>query len=1006
MGFLRPSALLQPSASLRALRIDSSDKASLARAPGRAPEAFPWLQELPGHGVRVVHDLFGGACGHYLAAVFAAAGAEVDDVVGRHDDVGVVFDDDDGGALVHQGVEHADELAHLVHVQAGGGLVQDVERAGQVALAELAGDFDALGLAAGQGGGGLAELDVFQADLGEHVELAHERRVVGEELTRLAHGHGQHVRDVLAPVLHLQGLGVVALALAGLAGDVDVGQEVHLDLDLAVALARLAPAALDVEGEPAGLVAARARLLGPGEDLADLVENLGVGGRVGARGAADGRLVDGDDLLDLVQPVDAADLSGIVGLVALVKLDVLVERVHDQGGLARTGHAGDAGHDAQRDGHVQVLEVVGLDLAQGDGPLGGAPGGGRLDEQVPAQILAGQGIRLEEFVHRALVNDLAAEPARGRADLDDVVRLADGGLIVLDHKHGVAARLERAQGVQEALVVPGVQTDGGLVQHVGHAHQAGPELGGEPDALGLAARERGHVPAQREVFESHVDHEAELVGQLLEQRLGDERLLAGEFQILKPVQGALDGQGGELEHVQVGHAHGQRLGPQARALAVRAGARLLEPRGPVVPDPGYLLAVFQDGHHALPVGPGVAVEQVVPGLGSELDQGRVQGEAVQLAELLELGPVLLLAVGGLPGDDPALVQGQPLVGRDQVGLEIFHAADAVAGGAGPLGRVEGEELRGQARHGNLALGTGGQRGHESVPRIVPSDHGHDHALVAPVQGQLHGVGQPLFYAVLDHQPVHYQLDGVFLVLFQVRQIVQGVKLAADAHAHEPLLAQLGKEVLVRALLVLHQGGEEHELGARLHGQDGVHDGVRGLGLDGAAALGTVEPAQPGEEHAQEVVDLGDRAHGGARVAGGGLLLQRDGRGEPLDLVYVRLVHLGQELPGIGGQRLHVAALPLGVDDVKGQGGLARPGRPAHDHELVARNIQGQVLEIVVPGTLYVDGFAVRGSVHHGMISIPETKASTIHTGKRGAPIRSRQGRYTHIPAPPCTPCSS
>ena len=223
--------------------------------------------------------------------MFAAAGAEVDDVVGRLDDVGVVLDDDDGGALVHQGVEHADELAHLVHVQAGGGLVQDVERTGQVAFAELAGDLDALGLAAGQGGGGLAEPDVFQADLGEHVELAHERRMVGEELARLAHGHGQYVRDVLAPVLHLQGLGVVPLALAGLAGDVDVGQKVHLDLDLAVALARLAPAALDVEGESAGLVAARARLLGPGEYLADLVENLGVGGRVGARGAADGRLV-------------------------------------------------------------------------------------------------------------------------------------------------------------------------------------------------------------------------------------------------------------------------------------------------------------------------------------------------------------------------------------------------------------------------------------------------------------------------------------------------------------------------------------------------------------------------------------------------------------------------------------------------------------------------------------------------------------------------------------------
>jgi hypothetical protein len=36
--------------------------------------------------------------------------------------------------------------------------------------------------------------------------------------------------------LHLQRLAVVALAVAFLAGDIDIGQEVHLDLDQAVAL--------------------------------------------------------------------------------------------------------------------------------------------------------------------------------------------------------------------------------------------------------------------------------------------------------------------------------------------------------------------------------------------------------------------------------------------------------------------------------------------------------------------------------------------------------------------------------------------------------------------------------------------------------------------------------------------------------------------------------------------------------------------------------------------------
>ena len=61
-------------------------------------------------------------------------------------------------------------------------------------------------------------------------------------------------------VAHLERLAVVALAAADVAGDEHVGQEMHLDLDQAAALAGLAAAAFDVEREAARLVAARARL--------------------------------------------------------------------------------------------------------------------------------------------------------------------------------------------------------------------------------------------------------------------------------------------------------------------------------------------------------------------------------------------------------------------------------------------------------------------------------------------------------------------------------------------------------------------------------------------------------------------------------------------------------------------------------------------------------------------------------------------------------------------------
>ena len=81
----------------------------------------------------------------------------------------------------------------------------------------------------------------------------------------------------------------------------------------------------------------------------------------------------------------------------------------------------------------------------------------------------------------------------------------------------------------------------------------------------------------------------------------------------------------------------------------------------------------------------------------------------------------------------------------------------------------------------------------------------------------------------------------------------------------------------------------------------------------------------GPEDAQVVVDLGHRADGRAGVAGVDLLLDGDGGGEPLDHFDMRARHLLDKLAGVGGERLGIAALPLGVDRLKGKRAFARAG---------------------------------------------------------------------------------
>ena len=136
---------------------------------------------------------------------------------------------------------------------------------------------------------------------------------------------------------------------------------------------------------------------------------------------------------------------------------------------------------------------------------------------------------------------------------------------------------------------------------------------------------------------------------------------------------------------------------------------------------------------------------------------------------------------------------------------------------------------------------------------------------------------------------------------------------------KPALRTGVEHVPVLALAVLHQGREEQELRPRGAGP-AISCTIcwRRLLRDGAPAVVAGQLAHPRPEHAQVVVDLGHRAHGGAGVAAGRLLLDGDGGGEAADRVVERLVHLAEELPGVGVQALDVAALPLGVEGVEGE----------------------------------------------------------------------------------------
>src|SRR5207248_8754181 len=117
------------------------------------------------------------------------------------------------------------------------------------------------------------------------------------------------------------------LAVALVARYEDVGEKLHLDTDLALALGRFAPAARDVEREVARGESARPRVFRRGKQLADRIEGLEIRNGIAARRPADRRLVDQDDVGDVFRAFELSECADTAIPTALHALDRRVEDI-------------------------------------------------------------------------------------------------------------------------------------------------------------------------------------------------------------------------------------------------------------------------------------------------------------------------------------------------------------------------------------------------------------------------------------------------------------------------------------------------------------------------------------------------------------------------------------------------------------------------------------------------------------------------------------------------------
>ncbi len=213
-----------------------------------------FLQVLASIGLGHAADHFGGALSHDLPAGIASLGSKVDDPVGNLDNIQVVFNNHHSVTSIHQPLQDIDQLVDIGGMQTDRRLVQDIDGLPGGTLGKFAGELYTLRFASGEGGCGLADPDIAQADILQGLKAVGHGWEGSKYLQGSVDGHIQHIRDAVLFETHLQGLAVEAGTMADLAGYINIRQELHLNPQLTLALACFATAAMHVEGESAGFV--------------------------------------------------------------------------------------------------------------------------------------------------------------------------------------------------------------------------------------------------------------------------------------------------------------------------------------------------------------------------------------------------------------------------------------------------------------------------------------------------------------------------------------------------------------------------------------------------------------------------------------------------------------------------------------------------------------------------------------------------------------------------------
>src|SRR5688572_21400186 len=333
---------------------------------------------------------------------------------------------------------------------------------------------------------------------------------------------------------------------------------------------------------------------------------------------------------------------------------------------------------------------------------------------------------LQQLGGLALKNDVAAELACARTEIDHVVRGANRLLVVFDHDDGVTEIAEPDQRGQQLAVVALMQTNRRLVEHVQNAGEIRTDLRRKPDALPLAARQRRGTAVEREISDADVVEEPQPLTNLTQHAAGNHRLALGELERVEHLDRVADRQIYVVGNAAPLDLHRQALWLQTKTVtgraltqrAVRLEILLHGPRALFIPAAKIRNDAFESfaewiGNAGLPAaagpalrklelllvpvvlvflerwlaflrcrlrcfhGSGRTIQHEIAVLPRELPERRFRVDAVGLGQRHHR-LTHQLAIAARPRRDGAGEQRQRLIGHDEVRIEVVGRTQTLA----------------------------------------------------------------------------------------------------------------------------------------------------------------------------------------------------------------------------------------------------------------------------------------------------------------------------------------